>query len=164
VVVACTPVVVVVDALGDVVVVAPPAGAVVLVVVVVPAAVVVVVLAADVVDVVEVGVVLGPGEGFTRFLSVVPVSAPPKMLAKGLPEISSMAVMSRSASTNTMAALAAIARHENRRTTVGRLSAGDAGSVEACKRSAAGASAAALISRRSVSAAGSAVDDMTLVS
>lgn len=163
VVVACTPVVVVVDAPGDVVVVAPPAGTVVLVVVVVAAAVVVVV-AADVVDVVEVGVVLGTGEGFTRFFSVVPESAPPKMVAKGLPEISSTAVMSRSASTNTMAALAAMARHENRPTPVGRFTAGGTGFVEACKRSAAGASAAALISRRSVSAEGTAVDDMALVS
>jgi hypothetical protein len=161
VVVACAPaVVVVVDALGVVVVVAPPVGAVVLVVVVVPAVVVVVVGPAvvDVVEAVDVGVVLGAGGGLTRFFKVVPESAPPKMAANGLPEMSSMAVMNKSASTNTTAALAAMARHENRRTTAGRATAGSTGRVEAHKRSVAGASAAALISRPSVSADGAIVD------
>jgi len=159
VVVACAPAVVVVDTLGDVVVVTPPVGAVVLVVVVVPAVVVVVVVAPAVVDVVEavdvdVGVVLGVGDGLTRFFRVVPESAPPKMAANGLPEISSMAVINKSASTNTTTALAATACHENRRAVAGRATAGGTGLVEARKRSVAGASVAALISRASVSANG----------
>lgn len=167
-VVACGPVVVVVvdvDALGDVVVVTPPDGSVVLVVVAVPAVVVVVVAdVVDVVDVVDVGVVLGAGDGLTRFFSVVPVSAPPKIVASGLPEISSTAVMNRSASTNTMTALAAVARHENPRDTAVRTTPGGAGIVEACKCSVAGASVAALISSRSVSAAGTVVDAIPMVS
>ena len=111
---------VVVDAAWDVVVVALLPGAVVLVVVVADVVVVV-----DEVDVVveEVGVVEGGDEGLTRFCSVVPLSEPPKMDAMGSPEISSTAVMNRSASTNTMAAVPAMAPQEKRRTP-GRLGAG----------------------------------------
>ena len=64
----------------------------------------------DVLDVVVVEwsgvgvVVAGAGDGLKRFFTAVPASAPPKMLDSGLPEISSMAVMKSSASTNTVTA------------------------------------------------------------
>ena len=142
---------VVVEAPGVVVVVAPPVGSVVLVAV--PPLVVVVVelgvvVLVDVVEVVGVGVLTGAGDGLTRFFNVVPVSAPPKMADSGLPEISSTAVMNSSASTNTVTALTAIARHENPRRTAGRATGGRVGLVEATRRSVAGASAAAEISKR----------------
>jgi len=109
--------VVVVDKAGAVVVVVVvelPVGAVVLVVVdVVPAVVVVVVDAVEVVEVVDVGVLAGAGDGLTRFFTVVPVSAPPKIAERGLPEISSIAVINSSARTKTMATVPAMARHEN---------------------------------------------------
>ncbi len=152
---------VVVDAAGDVVVVALLLGAVVLVVVVADVVVVVV----DEVDVVvdEVGAVVGAGGELTRFCSVVPLSEPPKIAVNGLPEISSTAVMNMSASTNTMAAVPAMAPQENRRTR-GRLAAGRIGAVLARKSSVAGASASAEISRRSVSPAGAAADSIWTVS
>lgn len=154
------------------VVVVAPAGPVVLVavpplVVAVPPLVVVVVvveLGVVVVDVVGVGVVTGAGDGLTRFFNVVPVSAPPKMADNGLPEISSTAVMNSSASTNTVTALTAMARQENPRRTAGRATAARVGLVEATRRSVAGASAAAEISRRWVSATGAAVDAISTVS
>ena len=164
---------VVVDELGDVVV-TPPVGAVVLVV---PPTFVVVVVGAVVVGVVVVGVVVvgvvvvgvdvevvaGARDGLTRFFSVVPVSAPPKMLESGLPEISSTAVMNSNASTNTVTALTAMARQENPRSAAGRTTAARVGLVEADRRSVDGASAAAEISKRRVSATGAAVDAISTV-
>ena len=100
------------DAVVDVVVLALAFGAVVLVVVV-AAVVVVVEVDAPVVEVVEVGVVVGgAGDWLTTFPSEVPVSAPPKIVDRGLPEISSIAVTSSSARTNTMATVPAMARQE----------------------------------------------------
>jgi len=163
--------VVVVEAPGVVVVVAPLGGTVVLVadpplvVVVVELGVLVLVLVlVDVVDVVEVEVVAGAGGGLTRFFKVVPVSAPPKMADSGLPEISSTAVMTSNASTNTVTALTAMARKENPRRRAGRATAARWGLVEATRRSVAGASAAAEISKRWVSATGDAVDAISTVS
>ena len=158
---------VVVEAAGVVVVVALPGGSVVLVAV--PPLVVVVVefgavVLVDVVDVVEVGVVAGAGDGLTRFFNVVPVSAPPKMLDSGFPEISSTAVMNSSANTNTVTALMAMARQENPRRTAGRATAARVGLVDATRRSVAGASAVAEISKRWVSATGAAVDAISTVS
>jgi hypothetical protein len=156
-----------VEAPGVVVVVAPPVGAVVLVVVA-PLVVVVVepgvVVLVDVVEVVGVGVVLVGGEGLTRLFKVVPVSAPPKMADSGLPEISSMAVMKSSASTNTVTALTAIARQENPRRRAGRATVVRLGLVEATRRSVAGASAVAEISKRWVSAIGAADEAISTVS
>ena len=126
---------VVVDAVGCVVVVAAlPLGAVVLVVVV-GAVVAVVEVDAPVVDVVEVvgvGVPGGVGDGLTRLFSVVPVPAPPKIADRGLPEISSTAVMNSSARTNTTPAAAAMARHENPSGGARRAAAGFVGVVAAC--------------------------------
>lgn len=161
---------VVVEAPGVVVVVALPGGSVVLVavpplvVVVVEFGAVVLVDVVDVVDVVEVGVVAGAGDGLTRFFNVVPVSAPPKMLDSGFPEISSTAVMNSSANTNTVTALMAMARQENPRRTAGRATAARVGLVDATRRSVAGASAVAEISKRWVSATGAAVDAISTVS
>jgi hypothetical protein len=156
-------VVVVVEAPGDVVEVALPVGSVVLVVVEVGPDVVLVV-EATVVEVVDVvGVVAGAGVGLTRFFRVVPVSAPPKIADNGLPEMSSMAVMSSSASTNTVTAPTAMAFHENPGAADRRAAAGGIGLVEACKRSMPGASAAAEISRRCVSATAG-VDAISTVS
>lgn len=152
---------VVVDGGWVVVVVALPVGAVVLVVDVPD--VVVVVDEVDIVVDVVVDVVVDAGAGLTRFCSVVPLSEPPKIAAKGLPEISSTAVMNRSASTNTMAAVPAMAPQENRRTP-GRLGAGRIDPVLARRRSVAGASVLAEISRRSVSPTGAAADSILLVS
>ncbi len=162
--------VVVVAGAGDVVVVvAAPTGAVVLVVVA-PVVVLVVVDDVEVVDVVVVvvdgvvvGVVAGACGGVTRSLSVVPASDPPKIAESGLPEISSIAVMNNKASTNTTAALAAMARQENRPASAGRRTAGRIGLVEARRRSVAGASATAEISS-SVSRTGAAVDSIWTVS
>lgn len=153
---------------GDVVVVTLPAGALVLVVVV-PGVVVVVVVDDDVDEVedvlvgrvvgvvVLVGVVAGAGPGEKRFFTEVPTADPPKMLDNGLPEISSIAVMKRSASTNTMTAVPAMARH----VMPGRRTTGRTGLVVACRRSVAGASATAEIS--TVSPTGAAVDAMSAV-
>ena len=158
------PVVVVVDAVVVVVVVALAFGAVVLVVV--AAVVVVVEVDAPVVEVVVVGVAGGAGDWLTRLFSVVPVSAPPKIVDRGLPEISSMAVMNNSARTNTIATVPAMARQENpcgivRRAAVGR---GVDDVVVAWRRWVAGVSVVAAISTRSVSAAGAAVDAISTVS
>ena len=160
--------VVVEGAVVGVVVVTLPAGALVLVVVVAPV-VVVVVLDAPVVEVVEVvdvdvGVVVGAGDGLTMFFSVVPVSAPPKIADRGLPEISSTAVMSSSASTNTTATVPAMARQENPGRVVRRPTDGGGGVVVARSRWVAGLSAVAEISRRSVSAAGASDDAISTVS
>jgi hypothetical protein len=164
-------VVVVVDAVEDVgVVVALPLGAVVLVVVV--AALVVVVEvdapAVDVVEVVDVGAAGGAGDGLTRFFSVVPVSAPPKIADRGFPEISSMAVMNNNARTNTIATVPAMARQENPCGVARRAGACRTGVVVgvvvACTRCVAGVSADAEISSRSVSAAGAVVDAISIVS
>ena len=156
VVVDCTPpeveVEVVVDADGDVVVVVPlAAGRVVLVVLVL----------VDVdddevvdVDVVVVGDAGGAGEGVKTPLSVVPLPALPKMSASGFPEINSMAVMKSRARTKTMPMVPAMAPQENRSGAPGCRGRGRAGgSVVARRRSVAGASATAEISRCSVSAA-----------
>ncbi len=155
-------VVVVVDAVGGVVVVSLAFGAVVLVVVV-AALVVVVEVDAPVVEVVDVGVAGGAGDGLTKFLTEVPVSAPPKIVDSGFPEISSMAVMNSSARTKTMATVPAMARQENpcgvRRAAVAR-----AGVDVACRRCVAGVSVVAEISRRSVSADGAADDVISIVS
>jgi hypothetical protein len=163
--------VVVVDAAeGVVVVVALALGAVVLVVVVAAVVVVVEVDApvVEVVEVVDVGVTGVAGDGLTRFFSVVPVSAPPKIVDRGFPEISSMAVMKSSARTNTIATVPAMARHENPCGVTRRAAACRPGvvigAVVACKRWVAGVSAVAEISSRSVSAAGAAADAISIVS
>jgi hypothetical protein len=110
-------------------------------------------------------VVEGAGGGLIRLLTDVPVSDPPKMADSGLPEISSIAVISSSASTKTITALTAIVCQENRRATaVGRGVAGGSGRVVACRRSVAGASVTAEISRRSVSPAGAALEAISTVS
>ncbi len=160
--------VVVVGAVVGVVVVTLPLGAVVLVVVV-AAVVVVVVLDAPVVEVVEVvdvGVVVGAGDGLTMFFNVVPVSAPPKIADKGLPEINSIAVMNSSARTNTTATVPAMARQEKPGSVVRRAPCVGVGVgvVVARRRSVAGASAVAEISRRSVWATGAGVDAISTVS
>jgi hypothetical protein len=151
-----------------VVVVVAVVGAVVLVVVDVAVVVVVVEVDAPVVEVVEVvdvGVVGGAGDWLTRLFSVVPVSAPPKIVDRGLPEISSMAVMNNSARTNTIAAVPAMARQEKPSgvvpRAVGRV-VDDA--VVAWRRWVAGVSDVAAISTRSVSPAGAAVDAIWTVS
>ena len=116
---------------GVVVVVTLALGAVVLVVVV-GAVVAVVEVDAPVVDVVEVvgvGVPGGVGDGLTRLFSVVPVPAPPKIVDRGLPEISSMAVMNSSARTNTIPTGPAMARQENPGGVVRRAGACGAGIV-----------------------------------
>ena len=149
------PVVAVVDGAGVVVVVvALPVGAVVLVVVEVEPAVVVVVDTVEVVEVVDVGVGAGAGGGLKRFFTEVPLSAPPKIAVRGLPEISSIAVMRSSARTKTMAAAAAMVRHEKPGATDrpgARCVGGGVGA--ACSRCVAGASAVNGLGTRSVSAA-----------
>ena len=95
-----------VDGTADVVVDDSPVGAVVLVVVDDDVEVEV-----EVVDGVDVVVEVGAGPGLLP-KKVVPEPAPPKMSESGLPEISSTAVMNRSASTNTMQAATAMAFHE----------------------------------------------------
>jgi hypothetical protein len=157
--------VVVVDAVVGVVVVALAFGAVELVVVV-AAVVVVVETDAPVVEVVVVGVEGGAGDWLTRLFSVVPVSAPPKIVDRGLPEISSIAVMNNSARTNTIATVPAMARQENpcgvvRRAAVAR----DVDDVVVTwRRWVAGVSVVAAVSTPSVSAAGAAVDAVSTVS
>ena len=165
------PVVVVVGTVVGVVVVTLPLGGVVPVVVVAPVVVDVVVLDAPVVEVVEVfdeGVVVCAGDGLTRFFNVVPVSAPPKIADRGLPEISSIAVMNSSARTNTTATLPAMARQEKPCCVVRRatcLGAGvGVGVVVARRRWVSGDSAVAEISRRSVSLAGAGGDAIVTVS
>ena len=150
---------VVVEAPGDVVVVEEPVGAVVLVVVLAGVEVVVVedvLVVVDVVDDVE-GVVAGGALLFSE----VPVPAFPKIDANGLPEMSSTAVMNMSASTNTMAAVPAMAGQEKRREGP---RAGRIGVVVASRCSVRGASVAAEISRRSVAPTGAAVDSISTVS
>ncbi len=116
------------------------------------------------VDVVEV-VVGEAGGGLMRLFTDVPVSDPPKMADNGLPDISSIAVISSSASTKTITAATAIVCHENRRPAAAeRGPAGGSGRVEACRRSVAGASVTAEISRRSVCPTGAAVDAISTVS
>jgi hypothetical protein len=140
-------VVVVDDAVEGVVVVALAFGAVVLVVVV--AAVVVVEVDAPVVEVVEVVVAGGAGLWLTTFPSEVPVSAPPKIADRGLPEINSTAVTNSSARTNTMATVPAMARQEKPcgvlRAAVGRAVDVDI-DVVACRRWVPGVSAVDAIS------------------
>lgn len=146
--------VVVVEAPGVVEVVELPVGAVVLVVVVDDEVVVVLVDDVDDGDVVVVVVdVVAAGGGVTTFPTVVPLPALPKMDANGLPEISSMAVMNMRASTKTMAAVPAMADQENCRRAPVRApgTAGCIGVVVARRRSVAGASATAEISRRRAS-------------
>ena len=132
-------------------------------------AVVLVVVVADVVDVDEdvevvvVVVVAGVAGLLSRLLSVVPVSDPPKIVERGFPEISSMAVMNSRASTNTIAAVTAMVLQEKRRTP-GRPVVVRIGAVLACRRSVAGASATAEISRRLVSPTGAATDSICTVS
>jgi hypothetical protein len=164
-------VVVVVAPRPAVVLVVGAGGAVVVVEAVPVAAVVLVVVDAvpdvDVVDVVGVvvvgavgvvGVVVGAGPGLTRFFSVVPVSAPPKIVESGLPEISSTAVTNSNASTKTTATVPAMARQEKPGCVARRAMLGGAGAVAetgvTCRRCVAGVSVAAGTSRRSVSAAG----------
>ena len=101
------------------------------------------------------------GAGGGVLFSVVPLPALPKIDANGLPEMSSMAVMNMSASTNTMAAVPAMVGQENRRAGP---RAGGIGVVVASRRSVAGASAAAEISRRCVSPTGAPVDCISTVS
>ena len=117
----------------------------------------------EVVDVVVVGVAGGAGDWLTRLPSVVPVSAPPKIVDSGLPEISSIAVMNSSARTKTMATVPAMARQEK----PGGVRAGRALSRR-CRR---GLQAlrgrsrrVAEISRRSVSADEAADDAISTVS
>jgi hypothetical protein len=157
-------VVVVVGAVVGVVVVTLPVGAVVFVVVVAPVVVVVLLDApvVEVVEVVDVGVVVGAGDGLTMFFNVVPVSAPPKIADRGLPEINSTAVMSSSASTNTTATIPAMAGQENPGSVVRRVTC--LGVVVAHSRWVAGVSAVAEISKRSISAAGAGVDVISTVS
>ena len=149
----------VVEAPGDVVVVEVPVGAVVLVVVLTGVDVVVV---EDELVVVEVGddVVVEVTGGGVLF-SEVPVPALPKIDASGLPEMSSTAVMNMSASTNTMAAVPAMAGQEKRHAGPRE---GGTGVVVASNCSVAGASAFAEISRRSVAPTGAAVDSISTVS
>ncbi len=71
-----------------------------------------VVVEVDVVDEGVVVVVVAGEPGLTMLPNVVPVPAPPKMSESGLPEMSSIAVMKSSASTNTMPAAAAMAFQE----------------------------------------------------
>jgi len=146
-------VVVVVEPPGVVEVVEVPEGAVVLVVVLEDVEVVVVVLEVGdvvvevVVVVLEVGNVVEVGDGGVKMF---PLPALPKIDPSGLPEISSMATMSKRASTKTMAVVPAITDQENRRRAPVRApgTAGCIGVVVACSRSVAGASATAEISRR----------------
>jgi hypothetical protein len=117
VVVAPSPVVVVVDAPGPlvVVVVEVPVDDVVLVVVGDVVLVVVEEVGVDVVVLVVVVVGLGGGEGPKMLFTDVPVPEWPKIDDSGLPAISSTAVMNSSASTNTTAAVPAMAFQVNRR-------------------------------------------------
>lgn len=115
VVVAPSPVVVVVDAPGPLVVVVVELPVDDVVLVVVGDVVVVVVEEVDVVVVVVVVVGLGAGDGPKMLFTDVPVPAWPKIDDSGLPAISSTAVMNSSASTNTAAAVPAMAFQVNRR-------------------------------------------------
>ena len=156
------PVVVVVDDTpGAVEVVELPFGFVVLVEVLEDAEVVLVVVVLEVGDVVvvvevvvvfEVGVVVVVCEGGVKMF---PFPALPKIDPSGLPEISSMATMSKRASTKTMAVVPTMTGHENRWAPLPPpRTAGAAGAVVARRRSVAGASATAEISRRPVSSDG----------
>ncbi len=118
-----------------------------------------------------------------RFVIVGPVSLLPKIAASGLPAISSIAVINRSASTKTTALVPAMAFQENFRPTsqpppglpspfpdaepepvapVPWATVGT-GTVRASRRSVAGASAAAEISRRFVSSADAPTDCISVV-
>jgi hypothetical protein len=158
--------VVVVDAVVGVVVVALAFGAVVLVVVVAAVVVVVEVDApvVEVVDVVVVGVAGGAGDWLPRLPSVVPVSAPPNMVDRGLPEISSIAVMNNSARTKTIATVPVMARQEKPCGVARRAGACRTGAVAASMRCVAGPAASAEISRRFVSADEAADDAISTVS
>jgi hypothetical protein len=187
-------VVVVVFARGVVVVVAPRLLDVVdvvvlgVVVVVLPGLDVVVVVLDDVVVdelvvlVVEpvgdvVVVVVEPREDGPKMLeSDGPVSLLPKIDARGLPEMSSMAVIKRSASTKTTAVVPAMAFQENFRPisqpSPGLRSSGPSvpdgtggtGTVRASRRSVAGAPTSAAISRRFVPSADAPADSILTVS
>jgi hypothetical protein len=182
------PVVVDVVVLGVVVVVLPALDDVVVVlddVVVDELVVVVVVPAGDVVV-----VVVEPGEDGLRMLEMVgPVSLLPKIDARGLPAISSMAVINNRANTKTMALVPAMAFQENFRPisqpSPGLRSpcpsvpsaatdatdptdpadpTGGTGTVRASRRSVAGASATAEISSRFVSSFPAPPDSILAVS
>lgn len=178
------PVVVVVDVVGVVVVAVLPAlGDVVVVLddVVDDEFVVVVAPAGDVVV-----VVVEPGDDGPKMWEIVgPVLLLPKIDARGLPAISSIAVIKRSASTKTMALVPAMAFHENFRpisqpspglrspcpsvpaVASARSAAGaiaGTGTVCAWRRSVAGASATAEISRRFASSADAPPDSIFAVS
>ncbi len=163
---------VVADAPGEVVVVEPVVGVVVLVVVLVDVEVVddvddvedVEVTEVDVVgdDVVVLGAGDGDGDGVKMSFTEVPVPPLPKMADSGLPEISSTAVMNRSASTNTIAAVPAMAVQVNRRGPPRR--SGGTGVVVARRFSVTGASATAVMSRSSRRSAGPALDSISTVS
>jgi hypothetical protein len=161
--------VVVVDAAVGVVVVALAFGAVVLVVAV-AAVVVVVEIDAPVVEVVDVvvgvvvGVAGGAGDWLPRLPSVVPVSAPPNIVDRGLPEISSIAVMNNSARTKTIATVPAMARQEKPCGVARRAGACRTAAVAASTRCVAGPAASAEISRRFVSADEAADDAISTVS
>ena len=147
------------------VVVGPPddgAVVVVLVAVVVVAGAVVVVVVDAVVVVEELGVVAA-GEGTKMFLTVVPPPVEPKIDASGFPAINSTAVTNISESTNTMAAVPAMAGQLNRRAAPGR-GLPWAGRVRASSASPAGASAIAETSNPSVRSVGAEDDAIWTVS
>ncbi len=150
------------EAPGEVVVVELPAGAVVLVVVLVEALVVVVFGGAVDVVVVVLADVVVVCDGVKMF----PLPELPKIDPNGLPEISSMAMMSRRASTNTTAAVPAMTGQENDRRAPVRVlgTAGNARVVVARRCSVAGASASAEISSRPVCSRGAAADCISTVS
>ena len=132
-----------------------PFGLVVLVVVLEDVEVVVVVLEVGdvvvevVVVVLDVGNVVEVGDGGVKMF---PLPELPKIDPSGLPEISSMATMSKRASTKTMAVVPAMTGQENLWAPARpRGTAGCLGVVVACSRSVAGASATAEISRLPVS-------------
>jgi len=162
----------------DVVVVEAPGCVVDVPATVVLEVVVAVVLVVGVVDVVVVVlvvggvvvvVVVGGGDGLKMFLTVVPLPPPPKIEESVRPEISSMAVMKPSASTNTTAAVPAMAFQLMRDVTSGRarpLGRRVAGGTDvvARRRSVAGPPAAAEISRRCVSLSASTPECISAVS
>lgn len=130
----------------------PPGGAVVVVVVLEKVVVVldevvvvvVVVLGVLVVVVVLLGVVVDGAGGLMMCPTEVPLPPPPKMAERGLPEISSTAVMKASATTNTRAAVPARAfQLMRRRAGVKCLGRGAGCHLVASRRSVGGAEAAA---------------------
>lgn len=175
-------VVVVPNSPGEVVVVVVVEGVVevVLVLVLVDELVVLVVVEVGVEVVVVVVVVCVPGDPVKRFLIVGPLPVLPKIEANGLSAINSTAVTNKSASTNTTAAVPAMAcqvnfrprgwpsapatRPPSRGGTGG--TGGTAGTriVDATRRSVAGASVAAEICTCLVSSADAAADSIWVVS